>query len=143
MKSLRVPGRIDENDRLILDYLLDALKPQQVEIDIILLDDDLEDYYEPTKEEILEGIREGLHDCLTGNTSPVSELWDDLMIQTTAEIDEAGQLILNEPLKETKPQYVDVVIWFVKNRTSQEQSNEAVCQNDLEASKRELTASQK
>ena len=40
MKSLRVPGRIDENDRLILDYLLDALKPQQVELDIILLDDD-------------------------------------------------------------------------------------------------------
>ncbi len=143
MKSLRVPGRIDENDRLILDYLLDVIKPQQVELDIILLDDDLEDDYEPTKEEILEGIREGLHDCLTGNTSPVSELWDDMMIQTTAEIDEEGQLILNEPLKETKPQYVDVVIWFVKSRTSQEQTSEAISQNDLEASKRELTASQK
>ncbi len=143
MKSLRVPGRIDEHDRLILDYLLDPLKPQQVEIDIILLDDDLEDYYEPTKEEILEGIREGLHDCLTGNTSPISELWDDMMIQTTAEIDEDGQLILNEPLKKTKPQYVDVVIWFVKNRKSQEQTSEAVSQNDLEASTRELTASQK
>lgn len=143
MKSLRVPGRIDENDRLILDYLLDVIKPQQVEIDIILLDDDLEDDYEPTKEEILEGIREGFHDCLTGNTSPVSALWDDMMIQTTAEIDEEGQLILNEPLKETNPQYVDVVIWFVKNSTFQEQSNEVVCQNDLEASNRELTASQK
>jgi hypothetical protein len=143
MKSLRVPGRIDENDRLILDYLLDPLKPQQVEIDIILLDDDLEDYYEPTKEEILEGIREGLHDCLTGNTSPVSELWDDMMIQMTAEIDEDGQLILNEPLKEVKPQYVDVVIWFIKNKISQEQSNEAVSQNDIEVSTRELTASQK
>ena len=143
MKSLRVPGRIDQNDRLILDYLLDVIKPQQVEIDIILLDDDLEDDYEPTKEEILEGIREGFHDCLTGNTSPVSALWDDMMIQTTAEIDEEGQLILNEPLKETKPQYVDVVIWFVKNSTFQEQSKEVVCQNDLEASNRELTASQK
>jgi hypothetical protein len=143
MKSLRVPGRIDENNRLILDYLLDALKPQQVELDIILLDEDLEDDYEPTKEEILEGIREGLRDCLTGNTSPVSELWDDMMIQTTAEIDEEGQLILNDPLKETKPQYVDVVIWFIKNRTAQEQSNGAVCQEDLEASNRELTASQK
>jgi hypothetical protein len=143
MKSLRVPGRIDENDRLILDYLLDVIKPQQVELDIILLDDDLEDDYEPTKEEILEGIREGLHDCLTENTSPVSELWNDMMIQTTAEIDEEGQLILNEPLKGTKSQYVDVVIWFVKNRTSQEQTSEAISQNDLEASKRELTASQK
>ena len=143
MKSLRVPGRIDENKRLVLDDLLDVIKPQQVEIDIILLDDDLEDYYEPTKEEILAGIREGLHDCLTGNTSPISELWDDMMIQTTAKIDEEGQLILNEPLKETKPQYVDVVIWFVKNRTSQEQTSEAISQNDIEASKLELTASQK
>ena len=143
MKSLRVPGRIDENKRLVLDDLLDVIKPQQVEIDIILLDDDLEDYYEPTKEEILEGIREGLHDCLTGNTSPISELWDDMMIQTTAEIDEESQLILNEPLKETKPQYVDVVIWFVKNRTSQAQTSEARSQNDIEASKLELTASQK
>ena len=143
MKSLRVPGRIDENKRLVLDDLLDVIKPQQVEIDIILLDDDLEDYYEPTKEEILEGIREGLHDCLTGNTSPISELWDDMMIQTTAEIDEESQLILNEPLKETKPQYVDVVIWFVKNRTSQAQTSEARSQNDIEASKLELTAFQK
>jgi hypothetical protein len=143
MKSLRVPGRIDEHDRLILDYLLDPLKPQQVEIDIILLDDDLEDYYEPTKEEIIEGIREGLHDCLTGNTSPVSELWDDMMIQMTAEIDEDGQLILSKSLKEVKPQYVDVVIWFIKNKISQEQSNEAVSQNDIEVSTRELTASQK
>ena len=96
-----------------------------------------------TKEEILEGIREGFHDCLTGNTSPISELWDDMMIQTTAEIDEKGQLILNEPLRETKPQYVDVVIWFLKNRTSQEQTSEAISQNDIEISKLELTASQK
>ena len=106
MKSLRVPGRIDENGRLILDYLLDALKPQQVELDIWLLDDDLADYCEPTNEEILGGIREGLHDCLTGNTSPVSELWDELRIKATGEINQEGQLILDYPLKKTASQYV-------------------------------------
>lgn len=58
MKSIRVPGEIDKNHRLSLDETLDVIKPQQVEIDIIFLGDDLEDYYEPSKAEILEGIRE-------------------------------------------------------------------------------------
>lgn len=43
MKSIRVPGEIDENNRLILDETLDVIKPQQVEVDIIFLGDDLED----------------------------------------------------------------------------------------------------
>jgi hypothetical protein len=139
MKSLRVPGRIDENDRLILDYLLDALKPQQVELDIWLLDDDLEDYCEPTKEEILEGIREGLHDCLTGNTSPVSELWDELRIQATGEIDEEGQLILDYPLRKTMPQYVDVVIWFISNK----KFTEDVYEEGFQVPVKELSGSRK
>jgi hypothetical protein len=139
MKSLRVPGRIDENDRLILDYLLDALKPQQVELDIWLLDDDLEDYCEPTKEEILEGIREGLHDCLTENTSPVSELWDELRIRATGEINEEGQLILDYPLRKTTPQYVDVVIWFISNK----KFTEDVYEEGFQVPVRELSGSQK
>jgi hypothetical protein len=43
-------------------------------------------------------------------------MWDDMMIQATGEINEAGQLILDEPLKETSPRYVDVVIRFIQER---------------------------
>jgi hypothetical protein len=139
MKSLRVPGRIDENDRLILDYLLDPLKPQQVELDIWLLDDDLEDYCEPTKEEILEGIREGFHDCLTENTSPVSELWDELRIKATGEINEEGQLVLDYPLRKTAPQYVDVVIWFISNK----KFTENVYEEGFQVPVKELSGSRK
>jgi hypothetical protein len=130
MKSIRVPGEIDKNNRLILDETLDVIKPQQVEIDIIFLGDDLADYHEPSKEEILEGIREGLHDCVTGNTlSSMSELWDNICIKATGEINAAGQLTLDEPLRATKPQYVDVVIWFIKKIYSQEDTENSARQD--------------
>jgi hypothetical protein len=144
MKSIRVPGQIDENNRLILDESLDVIKPQKVEIDIWFVDDDEEDYREPSKQEILEGIREGLHDCVTGNTlSSMSELWDNLRIKATGEINEVGQLILDEPLRETKPQYVDVVIWFIKKICSQENATENSDRNDCEVLTKELVTSEK
>jgi hypothetical protein len=34
--------------------------------------------YEDDDETILEGIREGLRDALSGNVRPISELWDSL-----------------------------------------------------------------
>jgi hypothetical protein len=141
MKSIRVPGEIDKNNRLILDETLDVIKPQQVEIDIIFLGDDLEDYREPSKSEILEGIREGLHDCVTGNTlSSMSELWDNIGIKATGEINEAGQLTLDEPLRATKPQYVDVIIWFIKKICSQEDAENSA-RNDREVLTKELVMS--
>jgi hypothetical protein len=141
MKSIRVPGEIDKNNRLILDETLDVIKPQQVEIDIIFLGDDLEDYREPSKSEILEGIREGLHDCVTGNTlSSMSELWDNIGIKATGEIDEAGQLTLDEPLRATKPQYVDVIIWFIKKICSQEDTENSA-RNNREVLTKELVVS--
>jgi hypothetical protein len=38
------------------------------------------------------------------------------MIQTTGEINEEGQLVLDQPSIETSPQYVDVVMWFIEDR---------------------------
>jgi len=128
MKSLRVSGEIDENNQLVLDESLEVIKPQQVEIDIWFGDDE-EDEHEASKEEILEGIREGFHDCLTGNVYPVSELWDELRIKTTGAINEEGELILDEPLRVTKTQNVDVVIWFIKQKKFVEISEDASQEN--------------
>ncbi len=124
MKSIRVSGEIDKNNQLVLDESLEVIKPQQVEIDI-WFDDDDEDDHEASKAEILEGIREGFHDCLTGNIYPMSELWDELRIKTTGAINQEGELILDEPLRATKPQNVDVVIWFIKQKKSAEISEDA------------------
>ena len=115
MRYIEVPGEINENNQLILHESLNEIKPQRVKIDIIFRDPDEEDYREPTKAEILESIRRGFRECLRGETSPISELWDDTEIEATGEINDQGQLVLDEPLKKTKPQYVDVVMWFIKD----------------------------
>jgi hypothetical protein len=118
MKSIRVPGAIDRNNQLVLEESLDVLKPQKVELDIWFIDDNEDEYYHETKEEILEGFRESLDDLLVGKTSPLAEMWDELRIKATGEIDEEGRLLLDKPLKNVKPQDVDVVIWFIKNTTT-------------------------
>ena len=115
MRYIEVPGEINQNNQLILHESLNEIKPQRVKIEIIFRDPDEEDYREPTKAEILESIRQGFRECLRGETSPISELWDDIKTKATGEINEQGQLVLDEPLKETKPQYVDVVMWFIKD----------------------------
>jgi hypothetical protein len=115
MRYIEVAGEINEHNQLILHESLAEIKPQRVKIDIIFRDNDEEDYREPTKAEILESIRKGFIECLRGETSPISELWDDTEIQATGEINEQGQLVLDEQLKETKAQYVDVVMWFIKD----------------------------
>ncbi len=141
MRYIEVPGHIDEHDRLILDELLDVIKPQRVKIDIWFRDEDEEEYREETKEEILEGIRRGFQDCLEGRTKPVGEMWDELRIKTTGEIDNQGYLILDRPLRPTKQQYVDVVIWFVENNKSQEDA-EYLCQVSDLGSTRELVGTE-
>jgi hypothetical protein len=144
MRYIEVPGRIDENDRLILDESLDVIKPQRVKIDIWFRDEDEEEYREETKEEILEGIRRGFQDCLEGRTSPVGEKWDEFTIETTGAIDDEGKLILDEPLSTTKQQYVDVVIWFIRNqKLASEVLEQSDLQQDPEALAKELIRSQK
>jgi wyosine [tRNA(Phe)-imidazoG37] synthetase (radical SAM superfamily) len=122
MKYIEVSGEIDSDNQLILHELLNQIKPQRVEIDIVFRDEE-EDYRESTKAEILEGIRESLHEYSRGECRPVAELWDNIMIQSTGEIDEVGQLIIDEPLKKIESQYVDVVIRFMKDEKSNQESD--------------------
>jgi hypothetical protein len=114
MRYIELPGKIDDENRLILDDSLGEIKPQKVRVDIWFCDEE-EEYHEETKEEILDGIREGLHECPTGETQSIEDIWDELRIKTTGVINDAGQLILDRPLKATIPQYVDVVISFIKD----------------------------
>ena len=142
MRYIEVPGHIDEHDRLILDESLDVIKPQQVKIDIWFRDEDEEEYREETNEEILESIRRGFHDCLEGRTIPVGEKWDEFTIEATGTINDAGQLILDEPLRSTKCQYVDVVIWFIRNNKSEADMLEnSVSETDVESVTKELIGS--
>jgi hypothetical protein len=137
MRYIEVSGEINDRNQLILDESLEVIKPQQVKIDIWFRDEDEEEYHEETNAEILAGIREGLHECLTGETESIDDMWDDLRIKTTGTINDIGQLILDEPLKQTQAQSVDVVIWFAKNRQSEDMER-IMC----ETSTRELIGSE-
>jgi hypothetical protein len=119
MRYIEVSGEINDRNQLILDESLEVIKPQQVKIDIWFRDEDEAEYHEETKAEILEGIRESLHECLTGDTQSIDDMWEDLRIKTTGTINDVGQLILDRPLKQTQAQPVDVVIWFAKNQSEE------------------------
>jgi hypothetical protein len=127
MRYIEVGGSIDKNNRLILHELLDQIKPQRVNIDIVFRDDDDDDIdveREPTDEEIFERVEQALLEHSRGECSPASD-WSDIKIKATGEINDLGQLVLDRPLDETKAQYVDVVIKFIKDEEYQKKFSES------------------
>jgi hypothetical protein len=117
MRYIEVGGEIDKNNRLILHELLDQIKPQRVDIDIVFRDDDDDDIdveQEPTDEEIFERVEQALLEYSRGECKPASD-WSGIKIKATGEINDLGQLVLDEPLQESEAQYVDVVIFFIKD----------------------------
>jgi hypothetical protein len=127
MRYIEVGGEIDKNNRLILHELLDQIKPQRVNIDIVFRDDDDDDIdvdREPTDEEIFERVEQALLEHSRGECSPASD-WSDIKIKATGEINDLGQLVLDRPLDETKAQYVDVVIKFIKDEEYQKKFYES------------------
>jgi hypothetical protein len=117
MRYIEVGGEIDKNNRLILHELLDQIKPQRVDIDIVFRDDDddIDVEREPTDEEIFERVEQALLQQSRGELKSVKQMWDEIRIKATGEINDFGQLVLDEPLRETEAQYVDVVIFFIKD----------------------------
>jgi hypothetical protein len=77
------------------------IKPQRVEIDIVFRDDEDDDINvdvdrEPTDEEIFERVEQGLLEYSRGECTPASD-WSDIKIKATGEINDRGQLVLDEP----------------------------------------------
>jgi len=132
MRYIEVSGEIDNSNRLILHESLEQIKSQRVEIDIWFRDDD-EEYCEPTKSEIIDDIRTSLQEYSRGESKPASEMWNGMMMQSLGEINESGQLILDEPLKETNARYVDVVIRFIldSNYINNRESTENIYEENL------------
>ncbi len=73
---VEVTGTIDSNGQLTLDHPLLQHKHNRVRV-IVLLEDDIDPDDTPTAE-VLEGLRQGLHEALTGQTLPLSQLWDGI-----------------------------------------------------------------
>jgi outer membrane protein W len=77
MKALKVMATIDEQGQLTLDYPLMIDKNSRVEV-IVLIPETSEIEEEPTKQEILQDLQQAWQEAMTGQTFPVSELWEGI-----------------------------------------------------------------
>ncbi len=76
MKAIETTATINESGEFILDKSLREYKPQQVRVILLFSEDDEIDPEETPTEVVLEGIRQGLHEALTGQTIPLAKMWE-------------------------------------------------------------------
>ncbi len=76
MKAIETTARINENGEITLDRPLVTTKPQRVRLIVLMLEEDEPDPDETPTEIAIEGIRQGLHEAFTGQTIPLSEMWE-------------------------------------------------------------------
>ncbi len=81
MKAIETTATIDENGQLTLDRSLSITKPQRVRILILIADEDEDDIDETPTEEVIEGIQQGLREALSGQTLPLSAMWEGLDVE--------------------------------------------------------------
>jgi hypothetical protein len=78
MKAVKVMGTINEQGQLSLDQPLQSSKNLRVEV-IVLIQEGAEVNEEDfSKEEILEDFRQSWHEAMTGQTIPLSQLWEGI-----------------------------------------------------------------
>jgi hypothetical protein len=78
MQAFEVMGTIDEQGQLILDRHLNIPAPSRVRVIVLVTNDD-ESESDPDDtpvEEIKASLKRALQQVKTGETRPISELWD-------------------------------------------------------------------
>ncbi|HEY9693457.1 MAG TPA: hypothetical protein V6D15_14710 [Oculatellaceae cyanobacterium] len=79
MKAVEVTGNIDEKGQLFLDEPIEVETPSRVRVIVLFTEptDELEDDPDDTPiEEIKASLIRALQEAKTGQTRPLSELWD-------------------------------------------------------------------
>lgn len=86
MQAVKVTGIINKDGQLQLDQPLNLAQNSRVEV-IVLVQDSVstENVSSPSDmdtpdEEVLSDLRQAWHEAMTGQTIPVSELWDEFDI---------------------------------------------------------------
>lgn len=76
MQALKVMAIVNEKGELTLDYPLQLKTNSRVEL--IVLISETEEIEELTKQEIIDDFRQSWHEAMTGQTIPISEVWEQL-----------------------------------------------------------------
>lgn len=82
MKAIEVTGKIDQEGNLILDEPIQGtIYPHQVRVIVLVPEEGEAEYIDPDDtpiEEVKASLRRALHQAKTGQTIPISELWDGI-----------------------------------------------------------------
>lgn len=78
MKAIKATGSINEQGQLSLDHLLVDNRNSRVEVIVLIPEESENDETTQTKEELLNDFRQAWHEATTGQTIPVSQLWDGI-----------------------------------------------------------------
>ena len=92
MKAIETTGTINTEGHLTLDLPLDPAHDQRVRVIVLIPEDgesdsrllernSTDDLYEDSTETVLEGIREGWQQALSGDVHSISELWSRLDVE--------------------------------------------------------------
>lgn len=79
MKAIEVTGKIDAQGNLTLDQQISEMTDQRVRV--IILASELEDEFDPddpSVDAIKANLHKALHQVRTGQTIPLSQLWDGI-----------------------------------------------------------------
>ena len=83
MKAIETTATIDEAAQLTLDRSLDVHKPQRVRVIVLISEDEEPDPDETPTEVVIAGIHQGLREALSGQTIPLSEMWEEIDVDRT------------------------------------------------------------
>jgi hypothetical protein len=78
MKAIETTATINDLGQLTLDAPLDPTHPRRVRVIVLIPEDNEPDPDETPTEVVLEGIHQGLHEAFTGQTIPLSQMWEGI-----------------------------------------------------------------
>lgn len=79
MKAIETTATINDQGQLFLDQPLTITTTDRVRVIVLIPEDSTElDPDDTPTEVVLEGLRQGLHEALTGQTIPLAQMWDGI-----------------------------------------------------------------
>ncbi len=78
MKAIETTATINERGQLSLDSPLEVSFNQRVRVIVLIAEDEALDPDDTPKEVVLQDLREGLQEALSGQTIPLSQMWDGI-----------------------------------------------------------------
>jgi len=78
MKAIETTATVNDEGQLLLDTPLSPSESRRVRVIVLIPEDNEPDPDDTPTEVVLEGIRQGLHEALTGQTIPLAQLWEGI-----------------------------------------------------------------